>query len=124
MRIVNLIFAVMFLGFAFVQVNDPDPVVWILIYGLMAATCVMAAFDYYLSKVLIVYAVLLAGYAVYYFPGVQEWLQHENKAMLFDNIAKMEFSYIEESREFLGLVICLAVLAMHVYRSRRRRKLG
>jgi hypothetical protein len=90
----------------------------------MAATCVMAAFDYYLSKVLIVYAVLLAGYAVYYFPGVQEWLQHENKAMLFDNIAKMEFSYIEESREFLGLMICLAVLAMHVYRSRRRRKLG
>ncbi|HEY4655685.1 MAG TPA: transmembrane 220 family protein [Cyclobacteriaceae bacterium] len=124
MRIVNLIFAVMFLGFAFVQVNDPDPVVWILIYGLMAATCVMAAFDYYLPKVLIVYAVLLAGYAVYYFPGVQEWLQHENKAMLFDNIAKMEFSYIEESREFLGLMICLAVLAMHVYRSRRRRKLG
>ena len=124
MRIVNLILAVMFLGFAFVQVNDPDPVVWILIYGLMAATCVMAAFDYYLPKVLIVYAVLLAGYAVYYFPGVQEWLQHENKAMLFDNIAKMEFSYIEESREFLGLMICLAVLAMHVYRSRRRRKLG
>ena len=33
MRIVNFILAIMFLLFAFVQINDPDPVIWILIYG-------------------------------------------------------------------------------------------
>lgn len=117
MRITNLILAVMFIIFAFVQVNDPDPLVWILIYGLMAATCVMAAFDYYLPKVLIGMAFILAGYAIFYFPGLREWLQHDDKEKLFDNLAKMEFSYIEESREFLGLVICVAVLIMHIYRS-------
>ena len=108
----------MFIIFAFVQVNDPDPLIWILIYGLTAATCVMAAFDYYLPRVLVGMAVILAGYAVYYFPGVREWLQHDHKEMLFDNLAKMEYSYIEESREFLGLLICVAVLIMHIYRSR------
>ncbi|HYI78522.1 MAG TPA: transmembrane 220 family protein, partial [Chryseolinea sp.] len=36
MRIVNFILAVLFLLFAFVQINDPDPVIWILIYGAMA----------------------------------------------------------------------------------------
>lgn len=118
MRITNLILAVMFIIFAFVQVNDPDPLIWILIYGLTAATCVMAAFDYYLPRVLVGMAVILAGYAVYYFPGVREWLQHDHKEMLFDNLAKMEYSYIEESREFLGLLICVAVLIMHIYRSR------
>lgn len=122
MRIVNLVLAVMFILFAFVQVNDPDPVIWILIYGLVAATCVMAAYDYYLPKVLVVMAVALAAYAVFYFPGLQEWLQHKDKVKLFDNIAKMEFSYIEESREFLGLTICVAVILMHLYRSRTSRR--
>ncbi|HLT72047.1 MAG TPA: transmembrane 220 family protein [Cyclobacteriaceae bacterium] len=118
MRITNLILAVMFIIFAFVQVNDPDPLIWITIYGLMAASCVMAAFDYYLPKVLIGMAVILGAYAVFYFPGLREWLQHDHKEKLFDNLAKMEFSYIEESREFLGLIICVAVLIMHIYRAR------
>lgn len=122
MRIVNLVLAVMFLLFAFVQVNDPDPLIWILIYGLVAATCVMAAYDYYLPRVLIVMGVALAVYAVFYFPGLREWLEHKDKAKLFDNIAKMEFSYIEESREFLGLTICVAVIFMHLYRSKVSRR--
>ena len=36
MRILNFILALMFLAFAFVQIKDPDPMVWILIYGAMA----------------------------------------------------------------------------------------
>lgn len=119
MRIVNLILAVMFVIFAFVQVNDPDPLIWILIYGLMAAACVLAAFDMYMPKALAVFAVILVAYAVYYFPGVSEWLRSDNKALLFDDIAKMQYPYIEESREFLGLMICVAVLAMHLVRWKR-----
>lgn len=119
MRIVNLILAVMFVIFAFVQVNDPDPLIWILIYGLMAAACVLAAFDMYMPKVLAVFAVILIAYAVYYFPGVSEWLRSDKKVLLFDDIAKMQYPYIEESREFLGLMICVAVLAMHLVRWKR-----
>ncbi|MDV3307522.1 MAG: transmembrane 220 family protein [Cyclobacteriaceae bacterium] len=119
MRIFHLVLAVMFLIFAFVQVNDPDPLIWILIYGLMAATCVLAAFNVYMPKALAVFGVILLAYAVYYYPGVREWLNSDDKGLLFDDIAKMQYPYIEESREFLGLLICVAVLVMHLVRWKR-----
>lgn len=46
-RIGNFLLAVMFLVFAFVQVNDPDPIIWILIYGVMAVMAIMAIFEFY-----------------------------------------------------------------------------
>ena len=119
MRILNYILAVMFLLFAFVQINDPDPLLWIAIYGAMAVICVMAAFNYYIKPLL---WVLFAGFVIYMvilFPGIQEWLAQENKSVLFDEGMKMQHLYIEESREFLGLLICQIVLAMHMIRSRK-----
>jgi hypothetical protein len=61
MRILNSILAIMFLAFAFVQINDPDPVVWILIYGAMATLAIMAIFQYYPRKFLIGILVLYLG---------------------------------------------------------------
>lgn len=119
-RIINFLLAGMFLLFAFVQVNDPDPVVWILIYGMMAVLCIMAIFAYYPRPILIGVAVLYTLYAMVYLPGVITWLGTEDKAALFDDVAKMEHVYIEEAREFLGLAICLVVLVVYIIRSRRR----
>jgi len=121
MKIVNFILAIMFLAFAFVQINDPDPAIWILIYGAMAVLAIMAMFEYYPKKFLIGLVVLYLAYSIYYFPGVREWLRHDNKSQLFDNVAKMEYRYIEESREFLGLMICVAVLIFYIVRSRKKR---
>ncbi len=107
----------MFFSFAFVQLNDPDPVLWIIIYLSMAAICILAIFKKYYK---IAMAVLAAGYLVYaviLFPGLVEWLQSKDKSLLFDDLAKMQHLYIEESREFLGLVICLAVLTVYWFRS-------
>lgn len=114
MKILNLLLAVVFLLFAFVQVNDPDPVVWILIYGLMAVACVMAAFQRYYPLAHVVLLVVYIAYSFVSVDGVIEWLQSDDKSMLFDDIAKMQYPYIEESREFLGLMICVVVLIMHL----------
>ena len=122
MKILNLVLAAMFVVFAFVQINDPDPVIWILIYGAMAVTCVLAAFGYYYHVVLIGLLILYAGYSFVFFDGVGEWLVSEDKSMLFDDIAKMQYPYIEESREFLGLLICMLVLVMHLFRARFQRR--
>jgi hypothetical protein len=118
MRIVNFVLAVMFLGFAFLQVNDPDPVIWILIYGVMAVTSVMAIFEFYPKKFLIGLLVIFILYSLMYIPGVLEWLRQENKAALFDDVAKMQHQYIEEAREFLGLLICIIVLTVYLIRAR------
>ena len=120
MKVLNLLFAVVFIIFAFLQINDPDPVLWILIYGLMAVACILAAFGYYYPKVLAGILVLLLAYSFVYVEGVMEWFRSDEKSMLFDDLAKMQYPYIEESREFLGLFICIAVLAMHLLSARRR----
>lgn len=119
MRIVNFTLAVMFLIFAFVQVNDPDPVIWILIYGAMAVLSIMAIFQFYPKKIIIGLLVLYVIYSFIYIPGVIEWLKQDNKELLFDDIAKMQFPYIEQAREFLGLFICIIVLISFTIRSRR-----
>jgi len=120
MRIVNFILAVLFLLFAFVQINDPDPVIWILIYGAMAVLCIMAIFKFYPTKFTIGLLVLYVLYSIVYLPGVLEWLKQDNKALLFDDVAKMQYPYVESAREFLGLLICIIVLVVLIIRARRK----
>ena len=120
MKVLNLVLAAMFVVFAFVQINDPDPVIWILIYGVMAVACVLAAFGRFYPKVLLGILVIFIAYSFVYLSGVMEWLRSENKSLLFDDIAKMQYPYVEESREFLGLFICIIVLILHLIMSRMR----
>jgi len=120
MKVLNLVLAAMFLLFAFVQVNDPDPVLWILIYGIMAVACILAAFRQVYQVPLLVLLVGLIAYSFVYVPGVLEWFQSEDRSLLFADIAKMQYPYVEEAREFLGLMICILVLIMHLVSHRRR----
>lgn len=118
-RIVNFLLAAMFLVFAAVQINDPDPILWILIYGSMAVFAIMAIFEFYPRKILIGIIIVFALYSLVYWQGVMEWARQDDKSLLFDDVAKMQYPYIEEAREFLGLLICIVVLAVYVIRSRR-----
>jgi hypothetical protein len=122
MRVVNFILGVMFLLFAFLQLNDPDPVVWILIYGVMSVFCIMAIFNFYPQKFLIATASIYVLYSLMFVGGVMDWLKSGDRSALFDDVAKMDHLYIEESREFLGLMICVAVLIFYIIRSRAIRK--
>ena len=124
MKILHFLLAIMFLAFTVLQFNDPDPLLWILIYGSMTTVCVMAAFKLYFPKVMLVQGVLYLVYCILLWPGVSEWFASDDKAMLFDDLAKMQYPYIEESREFLGLVICMVVLAPYVVYSTRRKKIA
>jgi hypothetical protein len=119
MKVLNFILAALFLLFAFVQVNDPDPLLWILIYGSMAVLAVLAMFKIYPRTVIIILLIVLFGYSLVYVPGVREWLNQEDKSELFDNVAKMNHLYIEEAREFLGLWVCIIVLIFYFIKSRR-----
>jgi predicted membrane channel-forming protein YqfA (hemolysin III family) len=120
MRYVNLLLAAMFLVFASLQLNDPDPITWILIYGTMAVVCVMAAFRYYIRWLMIVQFVCYGIYAIILIPAIRTWLDSPDRSLLFDDLAKMQFPYIEESREFLGLLICITVLVLCWVRSSKR----
>lgn len=120
MKVFNIVFAILFLLFAYVQVNDPDPILWIVIYLNMTAICTVAVF----RKLPGVWLYLTAGayfvYACFLIPGSWEWFQSPDRSLLFDDIAKMQYPYIEETREFLGLVICLLVLLVLFLLGRRK----
>lgn len=119
MKIFNIIFALIFLSFAYLQFNDPDPLLWILIYGLMTLMCGLATFNHYPKRVYLILLVLFVGFSMIYIPSVLVWLQQDDLTALFDEIAKMEHLYIEESREFLGLLICIIVLVVNFLQARR-----
>lgn len=119
MKILNFILAALFLLFAFVQVNDPDPVLWIMVYGTMAVLAIFAMFGIYPRKVIIVLLVVFIGYSMTYISGVAEWMNQDNMMDLFDDVAKMNHMYIEEAREFLGLWFCILVLIFYFIRSRK-----
>jgi hypothetical protein len=68
---------------------------------------------------IIVSGVLYLIYAAILLPGALVWFQSPDKALLFDDLAKMQNLYIEETREFLGLIICLGVLILHLIDAKR-----
>jgi hypothetical protein len=119
MKIIHVILALLFLSFAALQINDPDPLLWILIYLNMVVLSVMGFQKRYYKLWIGISAVLYFIYALFLIPGTLDWYHSADRALLFDDLAKMQYPYIEETREFLGLVICLVALGFHFIASRK-----
>ena len=117
-KLVNGFLAAMFLVFALVQINDPDPGLWILVYGIVCVACVAAIFNKYSLAIMVPMAGAYLIFSALHVDGMLQWLKSPNRNRLFDNVAKMQYPYIEEAREFLGLLICLAVILYLFYRQR------
>jgi general stress protein CsbA len=121
MRIFNLFFFIVFLLFAAVQYNDPDPYVWIPIYGYGAVLCFLAfRKKYYPSAYLlgiIVYAAY-AGFKLLEPDGVWDWITKHHAQNIADSM-KATTPWVEETREFFGLVIVIGVLLIDYLYARR-----
>ena len=122
MKILNLILAIIFLGLALLQLNDdPNDIwFWVLIYSFVAGISAFAAFNRYNMWVLffgfaaVVYQMFLR------FPGFAQWIDHGMPSITGE--MKASSPYIESSREFFGLILCLLVLIFHSVRYARLRK--
>ncbi len=104
LKILSITFGLLFLLFAFFQYNDPDPEVWVPIYGAAAVACFMA------------WAGLgrwwfFVGMAVLY--AVATWYQWPSRfeGFLFGEM-QMRSVNIELAREAGGLAICAAVMLL------------
>ncbi|GJM33077.1 MAG: hypothetical protein DHS20C18_20780 [Saprospiraceae bacterium] len=117
MKIFNLILCALFILFAAVQYNDPDPMYWMLLYLYVAAMCGLAAFGKYYRPVLLgglLICVIWVGTLV---PDFINWVK-----MGTPNIAehmKADTPYVELTREFFGLLICILALVFLWRRSRK-----
>jgi len=123
MKIFNLIFCIFFILFAALQYNDPDPWLWMPIYLYAAILCWLAFRGKYFPKAYLFGIIAYTGYAVFLFfekDGVLDWITKHNA----DNIAgtmKAETPWIEDTREFFGLLILIIVLAIDYFYSRKKR---
>ena len=109
MNFMHLFFAVLMFSFAALQWNDPDRLIWIGIYittALMALTasvevcksCVRA----WAIMLCIISLIMMAKIS----PEVFKIIQNHNYQEIFSTMSD-DKPYIEQTREFLGLLIVL-----------------
>ncbi|TAL49609.1 MAG: hypothetical protein EPN92_02685 [Chitinophagaceae bacterium] len=122
MKLFNLIFCVIFILFAALQYNDPDPYVWIPIYMYSAVLCWLAFREKYYPKAYIAGIIIYCVYAIGLFfwkNGVWDWMTKHNAEGIATTM-KAEKPWIEETREFFGLVILVVVLVINFFYARRK----
>jgi len=118
MKAFNIFLTVLFISFAVLQLNDPDPILWVLLYGLVALVSLMAAFGKY-QKILInlgLSACII--WMLTLIPEVVDWVQKGMPSITGG--MKAESPHIEFTREFLGLLIAGGVLFYHLRGSKKK----
>lgn len=109
MFLLKIIFGVLFIIFAALQYNDPDPWLWISIYTAVAGILFLDASGRNVKPAYIIGLILLSLLGLIYFPSVMEFISRGEPEEL---IASMQAAkpYIEETREFGGLLIIIFVM--------------
>ena len=124
MKVFNIVFIVLFILFAAVQYNDPDPYLWMPIYLYAAFLCWQATQKKYNTILYVIGLALYGLYALYLLfdkTGVLDWAS-EHKAENIAETMKATKPWIEETREFFGLVIVMAVLIINMIWLRKESK--
>ncbi len=117
MKIVHILVALLFVAFAYVQINDPDPIGWIVFYlgiSLVAIQAVAGKSNVLLP--LIGMVVAFFGMALQ-FPDFIRWIGDGMPTIT--GAMKAESLYIELVREFLGFFIGFVAYLLYFMRALR-----
>jgi len=104
----NIYFVIsgLFLLFAIVQWNDPDPLIWMIFYGVMSLIYILLAlgkkFAFYLSVLMLITCIINMGFIL---PEIIKWIKDGMPSIV--QSMKATIPSIEYTREFLGLLLCL-----------------
>jgi len=106
MKVINSICALLFVIFAVVQYNDPDPWLWIIAYLFVALLFVLQIFDKLPRPLLLGGLMLFSLWGISFVPDFIDWINMGAPSIA--NKMKATEPHTELVREFGGLVICLA----------------
>ena len=119
----NIFFAILFILFALLQINDPDPVFWILIYSYSAILCLIVT-RRPLPKIFIIAGIVVYTiHALWLFftsDGVLDWLTTYRGQSIVGEMHATK-PWIEYTRDFFGLIILIAVLSFDYFYLFKRR---
>ncbi len=118
MKALHLFLAAIFILFAYFNLNDPDSTIWIVTYLLVAVLNGIVAFRPLPSMVLLVPAFAVMLWAATLAPSFWDYLTNHDG---YDITQGMSFdkAYIEESREFFGLILAAVGLLFPYFRMRK-----
>lgn len=119
MKIVFWVIAVLFAAFALVQYNDPDPLIWMLVYGVVVVLYVLAALEKSHRRMALGVFVATLGWALTYVPAFWDWIQMGTPSIV--ETMKAEKPYVELTREFLGLLLAAAASGWLAFRRQGQR---
>jgi hypothetical protein len=107
----NAIATLLFFTMAAIQLNDPDPIYWVVVYStaalLSGGLCIGSRLET-ISKVtmgMVLAGLLISG------PGVIEYFTAEDYASIYGGMSA-EKPYVESAREFGGLLIVAIYLVL------------
>ena len=125
MKVFNIVFAVLFVVSAVLQYNDPDPYLWIPLYLYGAWLCFKAFRNQFDIKLYWIGLAVYLSYAVFLFfdkTGVLSWA-FEHDAENIAQSMKAAKPWIEETREFFGLLILVGALLTNMIRNGQLKRL-
>jgi hypothetical protein len=115
--ILNIIFFLAFLVFAWFNLNDSDSWLWVPIYLVAAVLCGLVAIKKYYPTIYLAVAAFYVVYAIYLFfakDGVRDWMFKYNRQSIVESMQATK-PYIEKTREFFGLLIVTAALVLDYF---------
>ena len=121
MKYIKLLFSIIFIASAYLQLNDADPLLWVIIYLSGAVLCTLSIFQ---KENVLLFAIALLTYIIYavvlfFTPdGVWTWLYVHNAENIAQDMKAIR-PWIENTREFFGLIILAAVTGLNLVRQRR-----
>jgi len=117
LSILNSIFCVAFVLFAYVNLNDSDSWLWVPIYMVASICCGFAIFNKFYPNVYLGAITFYLIYAVVLFfakDGVRDWILKYRSPSLVESMQASK-PYIEKTREFFGLLIISGALALNYF---------
>lgn len=121
-RTAYLFIAGCFIAFAALNLNDPDPWVWVLAYGAVAVLFALAAFGRADRRVSGSLAVALAVWMFTMSGGMLEWFGLGMPSIVTE--MKATEPHVEAVREFLGLLLAALALLFLTLRTAKESRLG
>ncbi|MFT7029378.1 MAG: hypothetical protein ACJA2C_000764 [Marinoscillum sp.] len=115
---IHITIMVIFTLFALVQINDPDPVLWILIYGAVVMTAAIKLYSPRLNirPLAITLVVIMSLFALSYITNFLTFLDQTDKSRVVGSM-KAETPWIEGTRELGGLLLAILALVYMIRKS-------
>lgn len=116
LSILDGIFCIAFVLFAYVNMNDGDSWLWVPIYLVAGICCGLAAFNHFFPLIYIIAIVFYLIYAIKLFftkDGVRDWIFKYRQPSIVESMQATK-PYIEKTREFFGLLIISGALFINL----------